>query len=163
MAQQEPEKNKFQPQGRVKIIQGSILTPHEGGLRFVLNLANMKGTAESPLYPLFEKKWPKVKQEAKGWYNTRTGAYKLGALSVISTQSDVWIVQLLCQDAELKTDLVGLKTCLKEVCKQAKAERASVHISTLLTAAIPELSDMVQDQLVENGVSVCYYEEPTKQ
>ena len=72
--------NRFQQAGRVKIVQGSILTPQDGGLRFVLNLNNMAGKAESPLYPIFEKKWPKVKQEAKGWFNTRTGAYKLGAV-----------------------------------------------------------------------------------
>lgn len=158
----EPEKNKFQPQGRVKVIQGSILTPHEGGLRFILNLANLAGAAESPLYPLFEKKWPKVKQEAKGWYNTRTGAYKLGSLYTVSVQSDVWVILMLVQNGELKTDLKGLQTCLKAVCKQAKEERASIHCSSLLTQAIPELSDLIQKELVENGVAVCYYDEPTK-
>jgi hypothetical protein len=70
---------------------------------------------------------------------------------------------MLCQDTELKTDLKGLQTCLKSVCKQAKSERASVHISTLLTNAIPELADLAQTELVEHGISVLYYEEPVKQ
>jgi hypothetical protein len=158
---QEPEKkNAFQPQGRVKVIQGSILTPHDAGLRFVLNITNTAGKAESPLYPLFDKKWARVKSEAKGWYNTRTGAYKLGAINQTAVQSDTWVIHLLCQDDELTTSTDGLTVCLKEVCKLAKSERASVHVSTLLTDAVPELTDLLQKELVEKGVAVSYYEEP---
>ena len=158
----EQAKNKFQQQGTVKVVKGSILSPQNAGLRFVLNLNNMAGKAESPLYPLFEKKWPKVKQEAKGWFNTRTGAYKIGAIQSLSVQSDTWIIGLLCQDAKLDTDVVGLKTCLKEVCKLAKYEHASVHVSTLLTDTVPELQDLLSTELVEHGVSVLYYEEPAQ-
>jgi hypothetical protein len=161
MNTEEKERNKlFQQPGRVKVIQGSILTPHDAGLRFVLNVNNLAGKAESPLYPLFEKKWARVKQEAKGWYNTRTSAYKLGAVNSTATQSDTWVMHLLCQDEELQTDAKALQTCLKEICKMAKYERASVHVSTLLTDAVPELTDLLQKELVENGISVSYYEEP---
>lgn len=151
----------FQPKGSVKIIQGSVLSPHNAGLRFVLNIANMAGKAESPLYPLFDKKWTKVKQEAKGWFNTRTGAYKLGAINTVAVQSDTWVLNCLCQDEEMKTDEKGLTTCLKEVAKMAKYERATVHVSTLLTQSVPELTDLLNTELVENGISVCFYEEPT--
>lgn len=159
----ETPKNQFQPAGRVKVIQGSIIAPHNAGLRFVLNIANMSGKAESPLYPLFEKKWPKVKQEVRGWFNTRTGAYKLGAVNTVATQSDTWVLSCLCQDEEFKTDLKALESCLKEVCKMAKYERATIHISTLLVGTIPELTDLVNTHLVEEGVSVSYYEEPTNE
>lgn len=155
----EQPKNKFQQQGTVKIVKGSILSPQNAGLRFVLNVNNMAGKAESPLYPLFEKKWPKVKQEAKGWFNTRTGAYKLGAVSQLAVQSDTWVIGLLMQDAELKTSVSAMETCLKEVRKMALYERASVHVSTLLTDAIPELQDSLSKELVEHGVSVLFYEE----
>lgn len=154
------EKNRFQQAGRVKVIQGSILAPENAGLRFVLNVHNMKGQAESPLYPLFDKKWKQVKQEAKGWYNNRTGAYKLGAVNTTAVQSDTWVIQLLCQDEEFATDAGALTSCLKEVCKMAKYERATVHVSTLLTAVVPELLDAVNTELVEQGVSVSFYEEP---
>ena len=154
------ENNKFHLSGRVKVINGSILAPHNAGLRFVLNIANMSGKAESPLYPLFDKKWKKVKEEVKGWFNTRTGAYKLGAVNTVSVQSDTWVLNLLCQDAEFKTDEKGLTICLKEVCKMAKYEKATVHVSTLLTQAVPEITDLLNTELVENGVSVCFYEEP---
>jgi len=153
-------KNQFQPAGRVKVIQGSILNPHNSGLRFVLNVNNMAGKAESPLYPLLDKKWPNVKQDAKGWYNTRTGAYKLGAVNTTSVQSDVWVIHCLVQDKDLNTDLTAVKTALKEVAKMAKNEKASVHCSTLLTKLVPELTDLLNQELVNNGVSVSFYEEP---
>jgi hypothetical protein len=153
-------KNRFQPQGRVKLIQGSILSPHNAGLRFVLNVANLGGKPESPLYSLFDKKWPKVKQEVRGWFVTKTGAYKLGAVHTMSVQSDIWILSLLIQDDELKTDLNAIKVSLKEVCKAAKYEKATVHVSTLLTDLIPEFSDLITEYLVKNNVIVHYYEEP---
>jgi hypothetical protein len=158
----ESTKNRFQPQGRVKIVKGSILTPEMGGLRFVLNVANMAGKAEGDIYALFDKKWPAVKREVKGAFNTRTGAYKLGSLAcTTAVQSDVWVVSLLCQDDKQQTDVVALEKSLKEVCKSAKYEKASVHVSTLLTDATPEMSELITKELVENGVSVYFYEEAT--
>jgi hypothetical protein len=154
------EKNKFLQPGRVKVVQGSIVNPENAGLRFILSVNNLAGKAESPLYPVFEKKWPKVKQEAKGWFNTRTGAYKLGALNTTAVQSDTWVIHMLCQDEDLKTDATALETCLKEVCKMAKYERATVHVSSLLTLAVPELTELLKTRLIEQGVSVSFYEEP---
>lgn len=155
------EKNKFLTPGRINIVQGSIVNPHNAGLRFVLSVTNTVGKAEGPLYPVIEKKWPKVKQEAKGWYNTRTGAYKLGAVNTTAVQSDTWVLHLLCQDDELQTDLAALHACLKEVCKMAKYERATVHVSSVLTEVIPELTTVLGTELVEQGVSVTFYEEST--
>jgi len=152
-------KNPFLKPGTVKIVQGSIVNPQNGGLRFVLSVTNMVGKTEGPFYPVIEKKWPKVKQEAKGWYNTRTGKYALGAVNTTAVQSDVWVLHLLCQDDELQTDLAALHTCLKEVCKMAKYERASVAVSSVLTEAIPELTTVLGTELVEQGVSVTFYEE----
>ncbi len=151
---------RFQPQGRVKVIKGSILAPENAGLRFVLNINNMKGQPASPLYPIFEKKWKKVKEEAKGWYTTRTGAYKLGAVNTTAVQSDTWVIHMLCQDEEFRTDPKALEECLKKVCASAKYEKATVHVSALLVSAVPELQDLLNSQLVQEGVSVSYYEEP---
>jgi hypothetical protein len=151
--------NKFQVKGKVKVIKGSILMPENTGLRFILNVNNMVGTAESPLYPLFDKKWKKVKEEARGWYVNKTGAYKLGAVSTTPVQSDVWVVGMLCQDEKLKTDLKAVEDCLKKICASAKYEKATMHVSTLLVNAIPELQELLTQHLVNNGVSVSYYEE----
>jgi len=150
---------RFQQQGKVKVIKGSVLTPENGGLRFVLSIINMAGKSENPLYPLFDKKWKKVKEEARGWYANKTGAYKLGAVSTTAVQSDVWVINMLCQDEDLKTSETGLEECVKKVASSAKYEKATVHISSLLTEALPTLSSLLNKHLVEQGVSVYYYEE----
>ncbi len=153
--------NKFQPQGKTKVIKGSILAPENAGLRFVLSVNNLAGKSEGhPLYSVFEKKWKKVKEEARGWYATKTGAYKLGAVNTTAVQSDTWVIHMLCQNEELQTDVAGLQKCLKEVSKMAKYERASVHVSSLLTEAVPEITALLKTELVDNGVSVYFYEEP---
>lgn len=154
---------KFQQPGRVKVVQGSIVAPQNAGLRFVLNVANTVGKAEGPMYSLFEKKWPTVKREVRGWFTTRDGKYKLGTVHTMAVQSDTWVISLLCQDDELQTNDDALRTCLKEVCKSAKYERATVHISTKLTDAISSLQQLVNDELVSEGVSVNYYEEADAQ
>lgn len=154
---------KFQQPGRVKVVQGSIVAPQNAGLRFVLNVANTVGKADSPMYPLFEKKWPTVKQQVRGWFTTRDGKYKLGAVHSMAVQSDTWVVSLLCQDDDLQTQDDALRACLKEVCKSAKYERATVHVSTKLTDALPSLQELLNKELVEEGISVNYYEEPEAQ
>ena len=152
--------SKFQNVGRVKVVKGSILAPETAGLRYVLSVANLAGKPDNhPLYPLFEKKWKKVKEDAKGWYATKTGAYKLGAINVTAVQSDTWVIHMLCQDDKMQTDLKALDECLKQVCSSAKYEKASVHVSSLLTAAIPQLTELVNNHLVKQGVNVSYYEE----
>lgn len=161
---QQPERNKFQQPGKTKVIKGTILAPENAGLRFVLSVTNLAGKPDgNPQYPLFEKKWRKVREEARGWYATKTGAYKLGAVNTTAVQSDTWVIHLLCQNEEQQTDAAALEKCLKEVCKMAKYERASVHVSSLLTNAVPELTGLLSTQLVDEGVSVYFYDEPDAQ
>lgn len=152
-------KSRFQVQGRVKVINGSVLMPETAGLRFVLNFANMAGKTDDKLYEVLSKKWPKARQEVRGWFATKTGKYKPGATHTLPVQSDTWVVSLLCQDENLKTDLNGLELSLKDVCKQALYEKASVHVSSILTSQVPEFQELLTKQLVDNGVSVYYYNE----
>ena len=152
--------NKFQPAGKVKVVNGSILAPENAGLRFVLSLNNLAGkTDDNPLYPIFEKKWKKVKEEAKGWYATKTGAYKLGAVNITAVQSDTWVIHMLCQDESLKTKVSAVEDCLKQVCAKAKYEKASVHVSTLLLNSIPELKDLLNKHIVSEGLNILIYTE----
>jgi len=156
--------NRFKPQGKTKVIKGTILAPENAGLRFVLSVNNLAGKPDNhPLYPVFEKKWKKVREEARGWYATKTGAYKLGAVNTTAVQSDTWVIHMLCQDENLATSTPGLEKCLKEVCKMAKYERASVHVSSLLTDAVPELTGLLKTELVDEGVSVYFYDESSAQ
>lgn len=157
---QEKVVNKFQPQGRTKQIKGSILMPENAGLRFILSVNNTQGKSEgNPLLPLFDKKWKKVREESRGWFATKTGAYKLGAINTTAVQSDVWVIHMLCQGDDLQVDLKGLEACLDKVAASAKYEKASVHVSTILTENIPELTDLLVERLVKEGVSVYFYQE----
>jgi len=149
----------FQQQGQTKLIKGSILAPHNAGLRFVLSVNNMAGKPENPLFPIFDKKWKQVRQESRGWFATKTGAYKLGALMTTAVQSDTWVLHMLCQDENVKTDLKALETCLKQVVTMAKYEKATVHVSSLLVDAIPEITALLDTFLIKNGISVYFYEE----
>jgi len=155
------EPGPFQQPGRVKTIKGSILAPENAGLRFILSVNNLAGKNEgNPMFPIFDKKWPKVKAEARGWFATKTGAYKLGAVNTTAVQSDTWAIHMLCQKEDLSVDEAGLTKCLEEVRKMALYERATVHVSTILTGSIPELTDLLQQELIRWGVSVSFYEEP---
>lgn len=157
---QEKVVNKFQASGRTKQIKGSILMPENAGLRFILSLNNTAGKPEgNPLLPLFDKKWKKVREESRGWYATKTGAYKIGAINTTAVQSDVWVIHMLCQGEDLQVDLEGLTACLKKVATSAKYEKATVHVSTVLTDNIPELSDLLVEHLLKDGVSVYFYQE----
>lgn len=154
--------NKFKKLGKTKLVNSTILCPEYGNLGIILNLANMAGKAESPLMPLFDKKWMRVREDVRSWYVNKTGEYKLGAINNMAVQSDVWIVHMLCQDVELKTDIKALKECLKKVCTLSKYEKAGIHVSTLLTDSIPEMSNLLTETLINEGVSVYFYQEPNK-
>jgi len=153
----------FQLKGAVKIIKGSITTPEMGGLKFILSPINLAGKPEgNPLLPVFDKKWSKVRADARGVFAQKTGAYKFGFISELAVQSDVWIIHCLCQNEDLKTDIKALEECLKKVTGRALYEKASIHVSSVLIKAIPELPELVDKFCVEKGVSVFYYEEPSK-
>lgn len=151
--------NMFQPKGKTKLIKGTILAPENAGLRFVLSVNNLAGKADSPLYSIFDKKWRQVKQDCKGWFANKTGAYKLGAVNTTAVQSDTWVIHMLCQDADSKTDLKSLEACLKKVVDMAKYEKATVHVSSVLVEYIPEITELLDTHLIKNGISVYFYEE----
>lgn len=151
--------NKFQVLGKVKNVKGSIIAPQNSGLRFVLSVNNLAGKPENPLLAIFDKKWKKVREEIKGWYANRTGTYKLGAINTTAVQSDTWIIHMLCQDENLKVNLDGLKLCLKATLKMAQFEKASIHVSNLLVTLIPELPTLLEENFINNNVSVYYYSE----
>lgn len=160
MKNQEKVVNKFQTAGRTKQIKGSILFPENAGLRFILSVNNTQGKAEgNPLLPIFDKKWKKVREESRGWFATKTGAYKVGAINTTAVQSDTWVIHMLCQGDDLQVDVKGLEACLVKVAASAKYEKATVHVSTVLTDNIPELADLLTEHLLKEGVSVYFYQE----
>jgi hypothetical protein len=150
---------KFQPKGKTKVITGSILNPETGGLRFILSPLNTLGKPEHVLMPIFDKRWAAVRRDIKGFYSNKTGTYKMGYVNTTAVQSDVWILHMLFQNDKFETDVKGLELCLKEVCKMAKYEKASVHVSNLLLDKVPEMKELLTSKLVDEGVSVYTYTE----
>ena len=146
-------------QGKVKFVKGSILMPQTAGLRFVLSFASMSGTADGPLHEIFSKKWVKVRQDAKGWYANKNGAYKLGALQQTAVQSDTVVLHLLCKNEKGEVDVEGLKLALKAAEKLVTYEHGSVHVSNHLVSECAELKELMEEALVSKGLCVTYYEE----
>lgn len=154
----ENKENKFAIKGKVKNIKGTIIAPETGNLKFVLNVLAMTDKPDSPLFDLFDKKWKKVKEEAKGWYARREN-FKLGATMTTAVQSDVWVLSLLCKDKDNALDAAGLEKALGTVAGMAVYEKAGVHVSGLLTKEVPEIVEMIDKVLIPKGVNVYYYEE----
>lgn len=153
--------NKFAIQGKSKTITGSILNPEMAGQRLILSFANMAGTADTVLSPLFDKKWRKIKEDARGWWATKTGEYKLGAIRELAVQSDTWIIHCLCQDDKMNVDNEALGDCLKKVARVAKDEKATVHVSNEWVKLAPKLPTLVKSKLLDQGITVYFYEEKT--
>lgn len=152
--------NKFKTLGKTKVIKGSVANPESNGLAFVLVDVNMAGeTKETEILKVLDKKWPKARIESKSWHNTRTGMDILGSIKQIPVQSDVWLTLMICKDKDQKIDMAGLEKCLKNVCKQALYDRASVHVSSVLTEQCSTLPELCKQFLVEEGVSVIFYDE----
>lgn len=155
--------NRFLPKGRVKVINGTILTPENAGLRFVLSVNNLEGKADSnPLLPIFDRKWRQVRVDSRGWYATRTGAYKLGAINTTAVQSDTWVIHMLCQKTaadKFEVDLEGLELCVKNTANLAKYEKASVHVSSIMLNEIPELKGLLIKYMTDQGINLYFYEE----
>lgn len=152
--------NKFAIQGRTKLIKGSILMPEMGGLRLILVPASEDGKADTEMYNLLDKKWKSAKAELKGW-NQYHVDFKPGNLHTTAVNSDIWLVHALFLKKDGTMDEKAFASCLTKLEKLAKDEKASLHVSTGLADAVPNLQELMQKALVEKGVSVYYYAEPT--
>lgn len=154
--------NKFAPQGRSKLVQSSIINPEMSGLRLILVPFGEEGKPNSVLYDVLDKKWMNVKTAAKIWHATRQN-FKLGNIETTSVQSDTSIVHFLCYNKEGKLDLTALTSCVKKTVALAKYDKGSIHISTLFTDQVPELSELVKKEMLEQGLNVNFYQEPAAQ
>lgn len=153
--------NKFQKPGRVKKVAASVLAPENAGLRIIPTFCGQDGKFESPLNKLLGKKWLRAREGYKEWFATQQN-FKLGNMTTSAVASDIWVANLLVENKEGKVDDGAVKNSLKKLCDLSKYENATVHVSTMLTEAYPQLVKMLDEQLVVNGVSVFYYEEPKK-
>jgi hypothetical protein len=158
----DPTPNKFAVQGRTKLINGTILMPEMGGLRLILVPASENGKPDTEMYNLLDKKWKVAKAELKGW-NQYHVDFKLGNLHTTAVNSDIWLIHALFLKADGTVDDKAFASCLTKLEKMSKDEKASVHVSVGVAETVPNLQELMQKALVEKGVSVYYYAEPTAQ
>jgi hypothetical protein len=153
--------NKFITQGKAKQVNATILAPENAGLRMILNVCALDGKFESKLDGVLTKKWSKVREDYKGWHATQHD-FKPGSLNTTAVASDIWVINMLAKDKDGKLDQTALQTGVKKLGAMAKYERGSVHVSTFLTAEVPALQDLLVKHLIEEGVNVYFYNEPSK-
>lgn len=153
--------NKFITPGKVKQVNATIIAPELAGLRLVLNACGQNGKFESKLATVLTKKWAKVREDYKGWYATQNN-FKMGSIHSTAVASDTWVVNVLVEDKDGNVDQVALQIAVKKVAALAKDEHASVHVSNLLVVSMPTLQSLLVKHLVEEGINVFFYTEPTK-
>lgn len=136
--------------GTLKNIKGTITLPQLGGLKFILNNVNMSGSPDNSQMATFDKKWLRARTEARGWY-ADPSTFKLGNIKDCMVQSDVWIINMICQDKDKKTDIQALKTCMDKVIKLAKYEQATLHISSEFIKDVPEISETLPKEFEYKG------------
>jgi hypothetical protein len=151
--------NAFVTQGKTKVVNASILSPELGNLRLLVVPCGESGKPETDLHALLNKKWRPVAAELKGWYANHIN-FKLGNVKTTAVQSDTWVVHSLCLTKEGALDEKALAGCVKKLADMAKYEKGSVHVSTLTTTAYPLLVQLLQEQCINKGIAVYFYEEP---
>ena len=149
---------KFMPLGRTKLIDGSILNPELAGLRLILVPCSENGKPDTALHLLLNKKWQKVGQELKGWFSHHID-FKLGSISAVATQSDIWIINALCYTKDDVLDEKALESCVKKLSELALSEKASVHVAMVSLESMPVLQGLVQTWLLDKGVHCYFYQE----
>ena len=159
--------NKFQTKGTLKQISGSIIQPQGSGLMYVPINISVDQYNEHPLYKLFDKKWKQVKSETKQAYLNKNGhLFKIGVCSNdISVQSDVVIKGMICQknnkeNGKIETNKDAVEKCLQVMSKEAKQNKASIHLSQIVLDVLPELTaELVEKHFINNGINVFMYDE----
>ena len=69
---------------------------------------------------------------------------------------------MLCKSDDGLLDSSALQTGLKKVAELAKYEKASVHISHLTTAEMPEVKDLANQLFVQQGINTVFYQEKSQ-
>jgi len=148
---------KFNVKGKVRVVQGTVSQTNTGSLAMILAVIGENGKPDSKTYDLLDKKWSKVKAEAKGWWQSQFD-FRLGNLHQSAVQSDTWVMHLLCVNKEGVVDEKALASCLKKLTTEAQSNRASIHVSSALVDQVPQLGDQLQG-LVDAGINCFLYKE----
>jgi len=147
--------NKFQVQGRVKEVDGSILAPVNSGLKMIIAVCSQTGEYESPFYNMLIKRYSKVRDDYRSLFINQN--IKLGTIHSTATNSETWVMQLVCLDKNNKLDKKSLEDCITKLLDSAKYEKASLHVSDLLFKDVPSIKKLLMSKSPEAGVNLYIY------
>lgn len=150
--------SRFVAKGRSKVVVGSVLNPENAGLRVIVNFVGLDGTFNAPLDKALTTKWLNVRKANYEWYSNQF-MFKAGNINTTAVASDVFVCNVLARGKDGKIDPKALALGIKKLADYAKYEKASVHVSSVLTNEIPELEGMLTASLVDTGTNVYYYQE----
>lgn len=164
MQENKMQPNPFVTHGKTRVVQGTILSPEMGNLRLVFVPCSESGKPDTNLHVLLNKKWRTVAAELKGWYANHVN-FKLGNIQTTAVNSDVWVVHALCLAVDKETGAVSLDekalaSCMTKLSALAKYEKGSIHVSNLTVNALPEVVQLLTENMVEKGIAVAFYNEP---
>lgn len=151
------QKSKFN-RGRIKEIKGNATVPEAGGLRYIMQISNNTGTYENtPFSVSLAQRWSNVKTEYRQWYQKKFGKLVLGEVQFIYVQSDTVLINMIAQDGD-KIDEKSLATCLEAVAKKGLYDKGNFHIQKIDVDNWKSIQKIVEDELVDRGLSVTVYE-----
>lgn len=153
--------SRFVAKGRVKVVNGSVLNPENAGLRVIVNFVSINGTFDAPLDKALTGKWLNVRKANYEWYSNQF-QFKAGNINTTAVSSDIFVCNVLARGKDGKIDPTALALGVKKLADYAKYEKASIHVSSLLTTEMPELVDILKVGLADVGVNVYYYNEQVK-
>lgn len=153
--------NQFTPKGKIQNAPSNyiITNPLGSGLRVIVNFVSQLVKFDDVLDLTLGRVWRKVKEDYFLWgYDLRS--FKLGNIKDTLVNSDIIVVNLLVKDKNNIIDAVALESALVKLQKFVKLEKASIHISNLLTKDVPALQDLVERHCVNNGINCYFYSIP---
>jgi hypothetical protein len=153
--------SRFVVKGRSKVVNGSVLNPENAGLRVIVNFVGLDGSFNAALDKALTNKWLNVRKANYEWYSNQF-QFKAGNINTTAVASDVFVCNVLARGKDGKIDPKALTIGIKKLADYAKYEKASVHVSSLLSDEVPELAAMLTASLVEAGVNVYYYQDTAK-
>ena len=153
----------------ITYLKGDATSPQAKGNKIIGHICNDLGRWGKGFVMAISRRWPEPEKAYRKWYKERAhNDFDLGALQIISVESDLWVANLIGQHG-IKTGSQGLpiryeavEKCLFQLSQQAIQHHASVHLPRigcgLAGGKWAEIEPLIKQQLCDNQVMVFVYD-----
>ena len=155
----------------INFIVGDATTPIGDGLKIIVHVCNDIGGWGRGFVVALSKRWPEPEQRYRAWHRGEEKTrFALGEVQFVKVADSIWVANLIGQ-RDVRT--VGgvppvrydtLRKGLRRVAEEAQHLGASVHMPRigcgLAGGKWEEVSKIVEEELVNIGVSVTVYDLP---